>query len=375
MTAAPAPSSPWRSGRWLFGAVWLLFMAYPIIAVVTADTGRAVKAGALALIAVHVIVYLLLCVYAMFDDAGGAGCGARTNPRLVNLAIAVLVLIAIALVAVIHTDAFAVAPYLMAVVAFAAPWRSRYALGAIVVIIASVIVVPEIFGWEIDAGFLVVMVVVGISMGFSRLMLDGERERDRAEKQQQDLNARLAVVAERERVARDVHDILGHSLTVITVKSELAGRLVDLDPERAKSEIAELNALARDALSEVRTTVGALRTPELPSVVAAATSALTAAGIDARLPDPADGAGPDATLFAWVLREAVTNVVRHSGATRCEVTLTPEAIAVVDDGCGSPLLTFGNGLRGLAERVEAAGGRLTVDSGPDGTTVVATVEP
>ena len=102
------------------------------------------------------------------------------------------------LVAVIHTDAFAVAPYLMAVVAFAAPWRSRYALGAIVVIIASVIVVPEIFGWEIDAGFLVVMVVVGISMGFSRLMLDGERERDRAEKQQQDLNARLAVVAERD---------------------------------------------------------------------------------------------------------------------------------------------------------------------------------
>ena len=375
MTAAPAPSSPWRSGRWLFGAVWLLFMAYPIIAVVTADTGRAVKAVALALIAVYVIVYVLLCVYAMFDDAGGAGCGARQNPRLVNLAIAVLALIAIALVAVIHTDAFAVAPYLMAVVAFASPWRSRYALGALVVIIASTIVVPEIFGWAIDAGFLVVLVVVGITMGFSRLMQDGERERDRAEKQQQDLNARLAVVAERERVARDVHDILGHSLTVITVKSELAGRLVDLDPERAKAEIAELNALARDALSEVRATVGALRTPELPSVVAAPASALTAAGIDARLPDPADGAGPDAALFAWVLREAVTNVVRHSGATRCEVTLTPETIAVVDDGRGSPLLTFGNGLRGLAERVEAAGGRLTVDSGPDGTTVVATVEP
>lgn len=364
MTAAPAPTSPWRSGRWVFGAVWLVFMIYPIIGVVTADVGVAAKVGSLALIVVFVVVYLLLCVYAMFVDGHTAAC---------NAAIVVLVLIAIGLMPVLHTSAFAVAPFLMAAVAFAAPWRLRYSLAGVVVIIGAGIVVPEMFDWEIDSGFLVVMVVVGSTMGFTRLMRDGERERDRAAERQRELNAELAVVAERERVARDVHDILGHSLTVITVKSELAGRLVDLDPERAKAEIAELTALSRDALSQVRSTVGNLRTPELPSVVAAATSALDAAGIAARLPDPDDGAGPNAPLFAWVLREAVTNVVRHSGAAHCEVTLTPERITIADDGTGSPLLTFGNGLRGLTERVEAAGGRLTVESDATGTTVAATV--
>ncbi|MBM7368284.1 sensor histidine kinase [Gordonia hydrophobica] len=366
MIPAPAPTtSPWRGGRWLFGAVWLLFMAYPIIGVVTADAGWGVKGILLALLGIFIIVYVLLCVHAMFTAP------VRAASR--NLAIAALTLIGVALLPVLHTEAFAISPFVMAAVAFAAPWRTRYALAAVVAIVASAILVPEFFGWGIDTGFLVVMVVVGLTMGFTRVMRDGERERDQAAQRQRDLNAQLAVVAERERVARDVHDILGHSLTVITVKSELAGRLVDLDPERAKTEIAELNALAREALAEVRSTVGSLQTPELPSVVASAASALRAAGIEAHLPDPDEDVGANATLFAWVLREAVTNVVRHSGATRCDVTLTPDRIAVVDDGHGSPLLTYGNGLRGLAERVGACGGRLAVESDARGTTVTATV--
>lgn len=365
MSSAFAPASPWRSGRWVFGAVWLLFVVYPIVGIVTADSGWGVKAVALALLAIFVVDYVWLCVHAMFVDPGRAGVR--------NVAIATLAVIGIALMPILRTDAFAVAPYVMAGVAFAAPWRTRYSLAAIVVIIASAIIVPEIFGWGIDTGFLVVMVVVGVIMGFTRMMRDGERDRDRAAQQQRELNAQLAVVAERERVARDVHDILGHSLTVITVKSELAGRLMDLDPDRARAEIAEVTALAREALVEVRSTVGSLRTPELPSVVAASASALDAAGIEARLPDPAACAGPNATLFAWVLREAVTNVVRHSGADRCEVTLTADRLVVADDGGGSPLLTFGNGLRGLAERVEAGGGRLTVESDAAGTTVTAAV--
>ncbi|ALG86508.1 sensor histidine kinase [Gordonia phthalatica] len=365
MSPAFDPASPWRSGRWVFGAVWLLFVVYPVIGIVTADAGWGVKTVSLALLAVFVVDYVWLCVYAMFDEPG------RVAAR--NVAIATLIVIGIVLMPILHTSAFAVAPYVMAAVAFAAPWRTRYSLAAIVVIIAAAIIVPEIFGWGIDTGFLVVMVVVGVIMGFTRLMRDGERDRDRAAQRQRELNAQLAVVAERERVARDVHDILGHSLTVITVKTELAGRLVDLDPERAKAEIAEVTALARDALAEVRSTVGSLRTPELPSVIAASASALDAAGIDADLPDPAADAGPNATLFAWVLREAVTNVVRHSGATRCDVALTHDRIVIADDGHGSPLLTFGNGLRGLAERVEAGGGRLTVESDATGTTVTATV--
>ena len=365
MSPASASASPWRSGPWVFGAVWLVFMVYPIIGVVTADVGRGAKAVALVLLACFIVDYLWLCVYGMFGEPG------RDTTR--NVAIGLLVLIGIAVMPILQTGVFALAPFVMAAVAFAAPWRSRYCLASIGTIIAAAIVVPEAAGWTIDAGFLVVMVVVGLVMAFSRMMRDGERERDLAAERQRELNARLAVVAERERVARDVHDILGHSLTVITVKSELAGRLVELDPDRAKTEIAEVNALARDALAEVRSTVGVLRSPELPSVLAAAASALDAAGIAAHLPDPGEGAGPNASLFAWVLREAVTNVVRHSGATVCHVTLSSDRLAVADDGHGSPLLVYGNGLRGLAERVESGGGRLTVESGPAGTTVVAAV--
>ena len=133
--------------------------------------------------------------------------------------------------------------------------------------------------------------------------------------------AELAAEKERGRVARDVHDILGHSLTVITVKAELAGRLMDAGSPAARDEITQIEQLARGALSDVRTTVHA----------------------------------------GWVVREAVTNVIRHSGATACRVRLDGRSIEVADDGCGpSSTASTGSGLTGLRERVETSGARLTV---------------
>ncbi len=349
----------------MFGAVWLLFTGYPIVGVLTSDAGWVVKTVVLAMLAAFIVVYLLLCVYAMFDD--------DASPVWRTVAIATLVALMIAMMPFIDTSAFSVAPFVMAAFAFAAPWKAWQSLLGVGIVLASAIIVPEVFGWALDTGFLVVMVVVGITMGFTRILRDGQRAEECAAQRQRELNAQLAVVAERERVARDVHDVLGHSLTVISVKSELAGRLLDVDPARARAELTEVNALARNALAEVRATVGNLRAPELRSVVAGAESALRAAGIAATLPDVAECDGPHAPLFAWVLREAVTNVVRHSGAARCEVTLSDDSITITDDGRGSPLLQYGNGLRGLAERVEAAGGRLTVDSDEAGTTVSAAV--
>ena len=196
-----------------------------------------------------------------------------------------------------------------------------------------------------------------------------EQRRDEAEARQREADERLAVVAERERVARDVHDILGHSLTVMTVKTELAGRLVDIDPERAKAELAELHSLSRQALAEVRSTVGALRTPDLRTELASACTALTAAEIDADLPVDVDVPAVRGSLFAWALRESVTNVVRHSGASRCVVKVEPTRMTVRDDGRGIPDHAFGNGLRGLTERVESAGARLSVRGDGVGTTV------
>lgn len=172
----------------------------------------------------------------------------------------------------------------------------------------------------------------------------------------------LAVERERGRVARDIHDILGHSLTVVTVKSELAGRLIDTDPARAKTEIAEVEALARGALADVRATVAGFRGVNVSTELAAARSALAAAGIDAELPSSTDSVPPDVReLAGWVVREGVTNVVRHAHAHRCRVRLGAREFEIADDGLG-PTSSAGSstGLAGLRERVEAAGGRVAI---------------
>ena len=164
-------------------------------------------------------------------------------------------------------------------------------------------------------------------------------------------NARLAVDDERTRFARDLHDILGHSLTVITVKAELAQKLLDVDVERARDEIAELERLSRDALTDVRRAVEGYRDITLPGELVRARAALTAAEIVADLPHSADDVPSDLReLFAWTIREGVTNVIRHSGATHCEVRLTPTRAEVLDDGLArSSPDGHGSGLAGLRE--------------------------
>jgi two-component system sensor histidine kinase DesK len=174
--------------------------------------------------------------------------------------------------------------------------------------------------------------------------------------------AQMAAERERGRMARDIHDILGHSLTVITVKSELANRLIDVDPDRAKSELAEIEQLARGALADVRTTVAGARGVNLAAELVAARAALEAAGIAPELPAATDAVGPaHRELAAWIVREGITNVVRHSGATRCVVRLGPHTIEIADDGVGPVASTASStGLTGLRERVAEAGGTMTI---------------
>ena len=170
-------------------------------------------------------------------------------------------------------------------------------------------------------------------------------------------NARLAVDNERSRFARDLHDILGHSLTVITVKAELAQKLLDVDLERARAELADLERLSRDALHDVRRAVEGYRDITLPGELVRARVALRAAEIAAELPNSTDDVPSDLReLFAWTVREGVTNVIRHSGASHCEVRLTATTAEVIDDGCATPSPNgHGSGLAGLRERAADAG--------------------
>jgi two-component system, NarL family, sensor histidine kinase DesK len=183
--------------------------------------------------------------------------------------------------------------------------------------------------------------------------------------------ARLAVSEERLRIARDLHDLLGHTLSVIALKSELAGKLVEHDPERARAELDDVQAVTRDALSEVREAVRGYRRLALRDALDGARAALAAAGIDCRL----DGAELDLpadveAVLAWAVREGATNVVRHSDAESCTIRVTSNgrtaAVEVEDDGAGAVPGPLGSGLRGLAERAERVRGRLEAGVGPRG---------
>ncbi|MGI8415001.1 MAG: sensor histidine kinase [Nakamurella sp.] len=187
-------------------------------------------------------------------------------------------------------------------------------------------------------------------------------------RQARDELARTAVLAERERIARDLHDILGHSLTAIAVKASLSRQLTVRAPDKVAAEIVDIERLARSALADVRATASGIRGRSLGAELAAARSVLTAAGIVAVIPGAIDDVRPEGReLFGYVVKEAVTNVVRHSRATNCTVRLGADWIEVVDDGCGPAVAGQsdrddpggGNGLLGLRERVTAAGGTLT----------------
>ena len=178
--------------------------------------------------------------------------------------------------------------------------------------------------------------------------------------------ARLAVMEERFRLARDLHDLLGHKLSMITLKSELAGRLIERAPERAVKEVSDIEQVARQMMREVREAVSGYRQPQLESELEAARQMLEVAGISCSLiqtigtlPPPTDA------VLAWTIREGVTNVIRHSRAQQCWIRLTYEqenvCVEVVNDGYqerNHDQQKSGTGLAGVAERVAVMGGHF-----------------
>jgi two-component system, NarL family, sensor histidine kinase DesK len=205
-------------------------------------------------------------------------------------------------------------------------------------------------------------------IGGSNIFFAAQKRAECALREAQQENFALAAVAERERIARDLHDVLGHTLSVIVLKAELAKRLIELDPQRAMQEIADVENTARTALSEVRETIGGYRSQGLAAELEQARNTLRAAGVvldcDGTLPQLGDQLNTaQETVLALALREAVTNIVRHANATRCSILFTEangfHSLRIEDNG-PHPVQREGNGLRGMRERVNALGGRLSI---------------
>ena len=181
---------------------------------------------------------------------------------------------------------------------------------------------------------------------------------------------RLAKAAERERIGRDLHDLLGHSLTVMALKAELAGKLLSRDPQAAGREIADLESICREALREVRRAVSAFRAEDLAAELSRARLALASAGIAVEVEASPPPLEPErASALALALREGVTNVIRHAEATVCKIRIAgrgPDVeLVVADDGRGARRKE-GAGLSGMRERIEGVGGRVALGAREDG---------
>jgi two-component system sensor histidine kinase DesK len=247
-------------------------------------------------------------------------------------------------------------------------------LGAFIIEAAVMYFVPGL-DYAHSIWFSLPTVMVGGVIGAANAWFADDETKRRVISQSQEEIRRLATTAERERIARDLHDLLGHTLTLITVKAELAARLAERDVAAAAGEIRELEQISRDALRQVREAVGGYRSGGLTGELVNAKVALNSARVELIAEVDCPGCPPTHdNLFALVLREAITNIVRHSGARHCWVQMQRRGIllelTIRDDGRGGNLRE-GNGLRGMRERLSALDGSLHIDSSREGTLLTA----
>jgi len=246
-------------------------------------------------------------------------------------------------------------------------YARRASAWLIAVAVATLVTLGWVYLFHVPMVHAAVVFGVGLAAGFSNFLYVRGARRDAELRLSQTEVRRLATLAERERIGRDLHDLLGHTLSLITLKSELARRLAIADPARAQQEMEEVERVARHTLGEVRSAATGMRAGDLASELVSARLMLEASGIalQVELPDRFElPAATEATL-SLVLREAVTNIHRHSRATEARVIITRNgqdfSMRIMDNGCGG-LSAHGNGVSGMRERMRQIGGRLAIDS-------------
>ncbi|KOV59540.1 sensor histidine kinase [Streptomyces sp. MMG1121] len=353
----------------LWIGVWLVFLSSPIHDLTSGrHTTGAIVAGALGLTA-FVVAYLTLVFRNM---------GRPFTPQGVLSRLAVMVVLAPLLNYTLGNAWLGLFVYVSVACGATLPLRAAYwAIPATAVVMYLVERHNGVSEWD---NTLLLVLLIGFAMvGVGQLVRTTvELRKARA------TVAHLAANEERLRLARDLHDLLGHSLSLITLKSELAGRMLPDHPDKAAQQVADIEQVSRQALVDVREAVTGYRRPRLAAELAGTEVALAAAGVAAEVPaEPDLAAVPEEaeSVLAWALREAVTNVVRHSGADRCLVQLTHRQtldgpvleLCVEDNGSGGAGSVPGNGLTGLTERLEKAGGSLEAGRVKHGFRLVARV--
>jgi two-component system, NarL family, sensor histidine kinase DesK len=381
------------STRWFFAGIWLVYLINPVSGLFGHHHGVLWIAGGLAITAAFCVIYVITV------------CNSGAWPRQARwglIAIAVLAALACVVYGKAWTPLWIYVSAATGMVLAAPSYGRGTALRGVLAVGACYV----FFSWlshDDPTDFLIVLLpvlLVGIAMiGFrTQIQLTNELAQAR------DTVAKLAANEERLRLARDMHDLTGQSLSTITLKSELAAKRlarlpVSAERDAALGDLGDIGRVSRQTLHDIREAVSGYRRPTLAIEVITARNALEAAGIrlddDPGLTLRSGTFNPDAeAVLAWCLREAVTNVIRHSGARTCRVRLIEHAgelsVEVTDDGRGLPGPAAGQtsdpphaedaqetpagaGLRGMSERLSAVGGRLSLGSAGHGFRLTATV--
>ena len=254
------------------------------------------------------------------------------------------------------------------VISAAYVFKARNAL--LFVLAALVLMAIQTFWLKLHIMFFATTAVMASMLVFYTLYSRSIERSNQSLKLSQQEVQRLAQSAERERIGRDLHDVLGHTMSLIVMKSELASRLFDRDPNAAAVQIREVEKVARDALGQIRETIAGIRLAGLEAELANARLSLLSADIQLHYQlAPIELAPEVETVLALAVREAVTNIIRHSNARQVEIELASNRnnlqLQISDDG-KKALVTPGHGLTGMRERLELLGGRLEIDTGPYG---------
>ena len=385
----PFGSDRSRTG-WLFAAIWLIYLGEPLGQLFGHGHGVAAIAVTLVAVAVFAAAYVGVNL-TVRREAGVLPPDQLGDPRKLRL-IGVLVAIAAVLPPTVDSEWVVLWIYVASACGAALPmsrqpsWSLRGGLAA------SLAMVVESVALNVDIGLWLSLLLPCVFSFLGVMAVRGMRDLIRQLQQARAEVARLAAAEERLRMARDLHDLAGHSLATITLKAELARKLLRVDLDRSEQQILDLEHDTREALADIREAVSGYRRATLAVEAASAHTALEAAGIALDL-DPSLAArsgtlDPDAeSALAWCLREAVTNVVRHSGARRCRVRLIEARVdgepsltlEVLDDGPADPggdCGAAGNGLSGLRERLLAVSADAVLTAGPvnpNGFRLAATV--
>ncbi|ANZ40625.1 hypothetical protein BBK82_36120 [Lentzea guizhouensis] len=254
-------------------------------------------------------------------------------------------------------DAITIFVPVLYVTALSCTVRPRITAVAVVVATAFLLLAADL-GAAISMALMLIFLTAVYRSSVWMLGTMWELERSR------EIRTSLAVAEERLRFARDLHDVVGRNLSVVALKAELAAKLAQRGRDEAISEMLEVRRIAQESLDELRAVVSGYRTADLTAELAGARSLLSSAGIDCRVIGEPTSPDDSAGALGWAVREGVTNVLRHSEASTCTISLRGKVLTMSNDGVSQAAIRFGSGLTGLRERVSALGGSVTATPEP-----------